>query len=61
MQVSPAEDGQGQLGGLQFWGGGGQLVFLLELDFIFVHSETSILSCNPVLPLYFHLTVQKLE
>lgn len=45
-------------------GGGGRFFssfFLLELDFIFVHSETSILSCNPVLPLNFHLTVWKLE
>lgn len=57
--------GQLQFGGLEWWGGwetvGAIIIFYLKLDFIFVHSETSILSCNPVLPLNFHLTVWELE
>lgn len=36
--------------------------FIFKLDFYFFdHSETSILSCNPVLPLNFHPTMWKLD
>lgn len=42
------------------WGGGVNCYFLLKLDFIFVHSETSTLSWNTVLALNFHPTMQEL-
>lgn len=63
----PAEDGQGEERRAAVWRGegGGAILFIylfifwMKLDFILVHS--SILSCNPVLPLHFHLTVWKLK
>lgn len=69
-QVRPAEYGHITARAAAVWragvvGGwetvGAIIIFYLKLDFIFVHSETSILSCNPVLPLNFHLTVWELE
>lgn len=60
-----SEDGPGSPGWLQFGEVGSIVIifffFLLKLDFIFGHSETSTLSWNPVLALNFHLTMQELE